>query len=48
MKIKIYLLAISFNLFAIGFDAIEIYTTNMTIEQQVENIYNKIKQCIIE
>jgi len=26
MKIKIYLLAISFNLFAIGFDAIEIYT----------------------
>ena len=26
MKIKIYLLVISFNLFAIGFDAIEIYT----------------------
>ena len=29
-------------------DAIEIDTTNMTIEQQVENIYNKIKQGIIE
>jgi len=29
-------------------DAIEIDTTNMTIEQQVENIYNKIKQGVIE